>query len=163
MVACGESDVFAHGLVIKLATRAIKRLFLWTIPDDKLDLRLKVFNSLTKPGDRAGFGRLETALEAEYLDATGTMDGAVDEGRASKGTVAKAEAGGKPKGKRGPKGPRYDAKEDRRVFDGWKASRYETIEEYTRKEQGAHTREEIRGIRLAIDRERKQRKRKGLS
>lgn len=65
-------------------------------------------------------------------------------------------------GKRGPKGPRYDAAADKRVFDGWKASGCKTHEDYARKEQAATTGKEIRDIHLAIERERKRRGRKGL-
>ena len=65
------------------------------------------------------------------------------------------------KGQCGPKGPRYEAKEDKRVYDGWKASGEKTIEAYAQKEYGANTSQEIRKIRLAIGRNKKRQQRKG--
>jgi len=64
--------------------------------------------------------------------------------------------------KRGPKGPQYNVKEDKRIYDGWKTSGEKRIEDYARKKCEADTPAKIRAVRLAIDREKKRRKRKGL-
>lgn len=91
---------------------------------------------------------------ASSTSAKGNQDGTDDR---------KAGARGKRKRKRkpGPRGPQYDANEDKRIFDGGKASGEKSIDDYARKEQAARTAREIRKIRLTIDRERKRRERKG--
>lgn len=63
--------------------------------------------------------------------------------------------------KRGPKGPRYDAESDRKIYDGWKSSGYGKKEDYARNVLKAATRNEIKKVLDAIEREGKRRRRKG--
>jgi hypothetical protein len=60
--------------------------------------------------------------------------------------------------KRGPKGPRIDPKEDRQIWDAWQTRRYKEYADLARE-----LNKKSRDVKLAVDRERQRRKRKGLS
>jgi hypothetical protein len=78
---------------------------------------------------------------------------------------AKPERNPRPKRKPGPRGPRVDVAEDRRIFDGWRQwlanGGARSIEDYAREKHGARNRPEVRRIVLAVERERKRRRGKG--
>jgi len=61
-------------------------------------------------------------------------------------------------GKRGPKGPRYDANEDARIYEQWQAFRSGgrvSIETFARKVRGASTDRGIKAVKDALERVRK--------
>ena len=106
------------------------------------------------------FDAIRAVAERIKTILTVCLSGMVGEGNDAPADNGNGGAGSK--GKRGPKGPRYDAQEDKRILDGWRASGEKTIEGYARKECHAVSRQEIRRIKLAINRASKRLQRKGL-
>jgi len=157
--AFGLSGLSAHEVILELGEATQRAIVvLAQARDERLLDRLLAPDSPLRTETR-GLGEI-SATEADRVEGECLRE--AEQAWAAAKAQAEKPSRGKPKAKRGPKSPQYDARKDKRIYDGWKASRYRSIEEYARKEHEAETPQEVREISRAIERERKRRRRKGL-